>query len=161
MFPKAHLVFAGVCRSSSANMPEKGLTESKCFVVSAVPQLTKCAVPTQKPPNEPHSVMVRSHRLKAPFEYSLIHSAINRGINVPNEKAASKAFMLYSEEPEFPTSMFFSLCLGLAFRGGCEHFIGVRQSGALLAVQGAKSLHQGLQLVLLLLEVQLNTVTQV
>lgn len=95
-------------------------------------------------PNELVSVVFHSHMLIAPSEYSSIHFENHRGINVPNEKAVSKAFMIYSEEPEFPTSMLFGLCLGLAFWGGCEHFIGVRQSRALLAVQGAKSLHQGL-----------------
>ena len=141
-YPNAHLVFAGVCRSSSANMPEKGLTEFKClfFFVSAVPQLTYCAVS-----NELDSVVIHSHMLIAPSEYAFIHFANNRDINVPNEKkAVSKAFMFYSKEPEFPTSMLFGLCLGLAFRCGCEHFVGVRQSRALLGVQGEKSLHQGL-----------------
>ena len=46
-----------------------------------------------------------------------------------------------SKEPTFPASMSFGLCLGLAFRGGSEHFIGIRQSGALWAVQRAQSLH--------------------
>lgn len=68
--------------------------------------------------------------------------------------------MFYLEEPEFPASMLFGLCLGLALRRGCEDLVGVRQSGALLAVHGAESLHQGLQLVLLLLKVQLDTITQ-
>lgn len=63
---------------------------------------------------------------------------------MPNKKAVSKAFMFYSKKPEFPTSMLFGLCLGLAFRGGREDFVGVRQSRALLAIHGAKSLHQGL-----------------
>lgn len=78
----------------------------------------------------------------------------------PMKKAIFKAFMFYSEEPEFPASMLFGLCLGLALWGRREDFIGVRQSGALLAVQWAESLHQRLQLVLLQLKVQLNTVTQ-
>lgn len=95
-------------------------------------------------PNELVSVVIHSHMLIAPSEYSYIHFENNGGINVPNEKAVSKDFMFYSKEPEFPTSMLFGLCLGLAFRGGCEHFIGVRQSRALLAIQGAKSLHQGM-----------------
>lgn len=112
-------------------------------------------------PNEPDSVIIHSHLLIASSEYSFIHFANNRGIYAPTEKAVSKACMLCSKEPEFPTSMFFGLCLGLAFWGGCEHFIGVRQSRTLLAVWGTKSLHQWLQFVLLQLEVQLDTVTQV
>lgn len=66
--------------------------------------------------------------------------------------------MFYSEKPEFPASVLFGLCLGLALWGGGEHLVGVRQSRTLPAVQGAQSLHQGLQLVLLQLEVQLHTV---
>lgn len=53
--------------------------------------------------------------------------------------------------------MLFGLSLGLAFGGGCEHLIGIRQSRALSAVQWAKSLHEGLELVLLQLEIQLDT----
>lgn len=64
--------------------------------------------------------------------------------------------MFYSKEPEFPASVLFGLCLGLALGSGREHFVGVRQSGTLPAVQGAESLHQGLQLVLLELEVQFH-----
>lgn len=85
-----------------------------------------------------------------------IHFAKIRVIDGPAQKAVSKAFILHSKEPEFPTGMLFGLCLGLAFRGGCEHFIGVRQSRTLLAVQRTKSLHQGQQLVLLQLEVQFD-----
>lgn len=35
IYPTAHLVSASVCHFSSANMPEKDLTEFKCFYVSA------------------------------------------------------------------------------------------------------------------------------
>jgi len=101
----------------------------------------------------PHVVII-------PSEYSLIPLENNRGVNVPNKKAVSKTFMYYSKEPKFPTRMLFGLCLGLALGGGCEHFIGVRQSGALLAIQRVKSLNQGLYFILLQLKVQLHTVTQ-
>lgn len=95
-------------------------------------------------PNELVSVVIHPHVLITLSEYSLIRSEGNRGIDLPSEKAISKAFVFQSEEPEFPTSMLFGLCLGFAFGGGCEYFIGVRESGTLLAVQRAKSLYQGL-----------------
>ena len=78
----------------------------------------------------------------------------------PIKRPFPEAFMLDSKEPEFPASVLFGLCLGLAFRGGSEHFVGVRQGRALGAVQGAQPPHQGVQLVLLQLEVQLHTETQ-
>lgn len=137
----------------------------KCFFVffvSAVPQLTLvCSLNSEPQMNRILLSVIHSHMLIAASEHCFIHFVKNRGIHVPTEKAVSKVFMFYSEEPEFPTSMLFGLCLGLAFWSGREHFIGVRQSRTLLAVQGTKSLHQGLQLVLLQLEVQFDTVTQV
>lgn len=95
-------------------------------------------------PNEMVPVVILSHGLISSSKYSIIHFQNNRGNNVPNKKAVSRAFMFYSKEPKFPSSMLFGLCLGLAFWGGCEDLIGVRQSRTMLAVQGAQSLHQGL-----------------
>lgn len=63
---------------------------------------------------------------------------------MPNKKGYLEKPLCGSEEPEFPASMLFGLCLGFAFGGGCEDFVGVRQSRTLLAVQGAESFHQGL-----------------
>lgn len=140
MYPNAHLVFAGVCRRSPAHMPEKGLTEFKMFLSICCPlDDLKCSLNS----NELVSVIIHSHGLITPSEYPFIHFENKRGINMP-KKAVSKAFVFYSKEPEFPTSMLFGLCLCLAFWGGCEHFIGVRQGRALFVVQGEKSLHQGL-----------------
>lgn len=53
--------------------------------------------------------------------------------------------------------MLLGLGFGLALGGGREGLLGVRQLGQVEAVGGAKPLHQWLQLVLLLLEVQLHT----
>lgn len=72
--------------------------------------------------------------LEATSEYFFIHFIKKKGVNRPTPAAASKALRERSEEPEFPASVLFGLCLGLALWGGCEHFIGVRQSWTLLAV---------------------------
>lgn len=62
-----------------------------------------------------------------------------------------------SQKPEFPSSVLLGLGFGLALGCGSEGLLGVRQLGQVEAVGRAKSLHQRLQLVLLLLEVQLHT----
>lgn len=64
---------------------------------------------------------------------------------------------LSSQEPKFPASVFLGVSFGLAFRGGGEGLLGVRQRGEVGVLCGAKPLHQGLELVFLLLEIQLNT----
>lgn len=53
--------------------------------------------------------------------------------------------------------MFLGVSFGLAFRGGGEGLLGVRQRGKVAILSWAKPLHQRLQLVLLKLEVQLHT----
>lgn len=53
--------------------------------------------------------------------------------------------------------MLLGLSFGLAFWGGGEGLLGVRQRGKVAVLCGAQPLHQRLQLVLLLLEVQLYT----
>lgn len=70
------------------------------------------------------------------------------------------AHPVLSEEPEFPASVFFGVSFGLAFRGGREGLLGVRQGGEVGVVRGAKSLHQRLQFVLLQLEIQLHTTSK-
>lgn len=70
-----------------------------------------------------------------------------------HSQAVSEALTSNSEEPEFPAGMLFGFCLGLAFWGGCEYFIGVMKGRTWLAVQRTESLHQGLELVLLQLEI--------
>lgn len=65
--------------------------------------------------------------------------------------------LCFSQEPKFPASVLLGVCFGLAFRGGGEGFLGVRQGGEVAVLRRAKPLHQRLQLVLLLLEVQLHT----
>lgn len=62
-----------------------------------------------------------------------------------------------SQEPQFPASVLLGFSFGLAFWGGSEGLLGVRQLGEVNALRGAQPLHQRLQLVLLLLEVQLHT----
>lgn len=79
-----------------------------------------------------------------------------RDIRAPDKRPFPKAFMFHSKEPQFPAGVLLRVRLGLAFGSGCEDFVGVRQGGTLLAVLGAKSLHQRLQLVLLQLKVQLH-----
>lgn len=159
-----------VCQSSpsfcrcvsilSSKHARKGKTESKMFLffifLVLSPQVTWCGISTQNL----KSRGFHSHVLITPSEYSFSNFENNRGINVPKKMVVSKGFRFYLEEPQFPSSMLFGFCLRLAFRSRCENFIGVRQSRALLAVQGTKSLHQRLQLVLLQLKVQLDTVTQ-
>lgn len=65
--------------------------------------------------------------------------------------------MSFSQEPKFPASVLLGVSFGLAFRGGGEGLLGVRQRGEVAVLRRAKPLHQRLQLVLLLLEVQLHT----
>ncbi len=62
-----------------------------------------------------------------------------------------------SQEPKFPASVLLGVSFGLAFRGGGEGLLGVRQGGEVAVLRRAKPFHQRLQLVLLLLEVQLHT----
>lgn len=64
---------------------------------------------------------------------------------------------MLSQEPKFPARMLLGVSFGLAFRGGGEGLLGVRQLGKVAVLCRAQSLHQRLQLVLLLLEVQLHT----
>ena len=64
-----------------------------------------------------------------------------------------------SEEPEFPAPVLLGLGFGLALGGGGERLVAVRQGGEGRVVRGAQTLHQRLQLVFLLLEVQLHTAT--
>lgn len=68
--------------------------------------------------------------------------------------------MHFSQEPEFPACVLLGLGFGLALGGGGEGLLGVRQGGEEAVLRGAQPLHQRLQLVLLLLEVQLHTATQ-
>lgn len=56
--------------------------------------------------------------------------------------------------------MLLGVSFGLAFRGGGEGLLGVRQGGEMDVLRRAKPLHQWLQLVLLLLEVQLHTTSK-
>lgn len=87
VYPKAHLIFAGECWSSAANMPEKRfdrIWKVFCFCVSAVAQLTQCAVSTQNPKWTGFCYLLSilicwSLPLSAP-------SSRNGGINVPTEK---------------------------------------------------------------------------
>ena len=53
--------------------------------------------------------------------------------------------------------MLLGVSFGLAFWGGGEGLLGVRQRGKVAVLRWAKPLHQWLQLVLLKLEVQLHT----
>lgn len=64
---------------------------------------------------------------------------------------------MFSQEPKFPASVLLGVSFGLAFRSGGEGLLGVRQGGEVAVLRRAKPLHQRLQLVLLLLEVQLHT----
>lgn len=64
---------------------------------------------------------------------------------------------VFLQEPKFPASVLLGVSFGLAFWGGCEGLLGVRQGGEVGVIRRAKPLHQRLQLVLLLLEVQLHT----
>lgn len=98
--------------------------------VSAVLQMTKCSLNWE---SEMNWILLPSI-LEAASEHSFLHSIKNMGVNRPTAEAASGAFRVHSEEPEFPASVLFGLWLGLAFWGGCEHFVGVRQSWTLLAV---------------------------
>lgn len=56
--------------------------------------------------------------------------------------------------------MLLGVPFGLAFGGGGEGLLWVRQQGEGTVLCGAQPLHQGLQLVLLLLEVQLHTASK-
>lgn len=67
---------------------------------------------------------------------------------------------MFSKEPEFPASVLLGVSFGLAFWGGGEGLLGVRQGGEVAVLCGTEPLHQWLQLVLLLLEVQLHTTTE-
>lgn len=147
---KIHVLYGNVSQSSPSfcrcvsilcSKHARKRQNLKCFFCLCCPPADVNVQSQLRTPNEPDSVICYAFSYAS--EHSFIHFAKNRGIHVPTEKAVSKVFMFYSEEPEFPTSMLFGLCLGLAFWSGREHFIGVRQSGTLLAVQGTKSLHQG------------------
>lgn len=67
---------------------------------------------------------------------------------------------MFSQEPKFPASVLLGVSFGLAFWGGGEGLLGVRQLGEEAVLRRAQPLHQRLQLVLLLLEVQLHTATK-
>lgn len=64
------------------------------------------------------------------------------------------------QKPESPAGVLLGFGFGLAFGGGCEGLLGVRQGGEVGVVRGAKPLHERLQFVLLLLEVQLHTAAE-
>lgn len=64
---------------------------------------------------------------------------------------------MFLQEPKFPASVLLGVSFGLAFRGGGEGLLGVRQRGEVAVRRREKPHHQWLQLVLLLLEVQLHT----
>lgn len=66
----------------------------------------------------------------------------------------------FLQEPEFPARVLLGVPFGLAFGGGGEGLLWVRQWGEGTVLRGAQPLHQGLQLVLLLLEVQLHTASK-
>lgn len=56
--------------------------------------------------------------------------------------------------------MLLGVSFGLAFWGGGEGLLGVRQGSEVDLIRGAEPFHQRLQLVLLLLEVQLHTTSK-
>lgn len=60
---------------------------------------------------------------------------------------------VFSQKPKFPASVLLGVRFGLAFWGGGEGLLGIRQGSEVGVVRRAQPLHQWLQLVLLLLEV--------
>lgn len=66
----------------------------------------------------------------------------------------------FLQEPEFPARVLLGVPFGLAFGGGGEGLLWVRQRGEVTVLCGAEPLHQWLQLVLLLLEVQLDAASK-
>lgn len=66
----------------------------------------------------------------------------------------------FLQEPEFPARVLLGVPFGLAFGGGGEGLLWVRQRGEVSVLCRAQPLHQWLQLVLLLLEVQLDAASK-
>lgn len=75
VYPKAHLIFAGECRSSVANMPEKGLTEFERFLFLCLccrPADSMCSLNPEPQMNWILLSVIHSHMLIAAAEHAFI-----------------------------------------------------------------------------------------